>query len=512
MFCKYCGAQLPDGSKFCQYCGMQLDAPEAVKPEETVQAVETEAAAAAAAVERAVEPEPVAAEVPVSEPVYQQQTYTQPVQQQYVPPVPPVPPIEPQAQPVQPDQPKKKSKKGLIIGLIAAGVVLIALILLFVLVFLPMILDGKKVEIDFTKYVKTTFDGYDTIGNAEADYDYDALIADYGEQLKYTRKYKSELEKKGTPSEFLVDNIIYYLDYFGYNDLSNGDTVDYVLFVNPGIEDLMNIKIVNAETYSDGELKIPMTVEGLKEAELFDPFENIEITVTGNSPFGIIEYSFENSPEPIRDNEYYVSVDKTYDLANGDVVTFTLDEDYANEYFLSEYGMLPTKTTYEYTVEGLPELLTDASLISAADMDYLKTVTDDIYYNEYISYDDESIKTNSYGMVGTILRVSTSPSEFSWDNNTLYCIYEQNCTVTADGAPSADFTVYAAISFDNVYLDDGVLVFDEDDWTEEYNQYSMDVGNWTISGNYGFPSLDDIRAKFIIPGDTLYTYQDNITK
>ena len=399
MFCKYCGAQLPDGSKFCQFCGMQLDAPEAVKPEETVQAVETEAAAAAAAVEKAVQPEPVAEEIPVSEPVYQQPAqptysqpaqpaYSQPVQPQYVPPVPPVPPVEPQAQPVQPDQPKKKSKKGLIIGLIAAGVVLIALILLFVLVFLPMIQGGKKVEIDFTKYIQTKFDGYDTIGNVEDSYDFDALIADYGEELEYARKYKKELESEGTPSEFLVENIIYYVDHFGYADLSNGDTVDYVLFVNPGIEELMNVKIANLESYTDGELRIPVTVEGLKEAELFDPFENIEITVSGNSPFGSIDYSFENSPKPIKENEFAISVDKYYDLANGDVVTFTLDDWYAEDYFLSEYGMLPTKTTYEYTVEGLPELLTDASLISTAEMDYMNTVTDDIYYNEYISYDD----------------------------------------------------------------------------------------------------------------------------
>ena len=33
MFCKYCGAPVPDGAKFCPKCGASLGAPEAPKAE-----------------------------------------------------------------------------------------------------------------------------------------------------------------------------------------------------------------------------------------------------------------------------------------------------------------------------------------------------------------------------------------------------------------------------------------------------------------------------------------------
>lgn len=473
-------------------CGQKLESPEYAAADavssEVENVVETAAPEVAQTVEAAA-PEVVTAAA--AAPVYTEAAQAQAAAQTQA--------AAPAAAATQAAAPAKKSKKGLIIGLCVGGGALIILLLLLFLVILPLI-RNRKVEVDLTPYAQAEAYGYDTVGDADATFDKDRFIEDYGDKIKYTKQYRSFGDDA---AEFFTDFVYGYLDY-DYGKLSNGDEVTYMMYVDPMIEDVFNVDIVGLEEDED-TLEIPVTISGLEEAEVIDPFEYINITVSGTSPYGELDYSFDNAPDAIKENEYAFSADKYYDLSNGDVVTFSLDEWYADDYFISYYGVIPSKTTYEYTVEGLDEFVTVTSQIKDTDVTYLKTVGDG-FMEEIRNAETSNVRTDSFKMIGYILEVSKNPSYYSY--NTIYAVYQQDCTVfdEAGASPSENFTDYRVLSFDNVVISDGALKVDESNWDVVYHYYTMELELWEISGSYGFASVDDVKSSLMSSTD-YYTYE-----
>lgn len=150
MICTQCGFQNPEGSRFCRQCGAPLSSEnnEPINP-----------------------PQPI---FPPQQPGYQQpqQTPYAPAQQPYQPPYG-TPPYTGVA---------KKKKTGLIIGLIAGGVVLIAaavLLYLFVFSGTPVVgqwyCEERAMVLDFSD--NGTIDGYSLKGSDDFDYEYNKTKA-----------------------------------------------------------------------------------------------------------------------------------------------------------------------------------------------------------------------------------------------------------------------------------------------------------------------------------------------
>lgn len=191
MFCTNCGAQIPDGSRFCTNCGKQIAAPqdsvplqtaeEAVAVETTEQFSQAENQQTAGAAEE------------------MQNRFVQPAEQQV--------------------QPKKKMKKGLLIGIIAGAVALVAIAAVLLLFVFPI----GKVKIDLAKYVKVEYSGYDGGGRATATIDRDRFLEDYSGKIKYSKKYASLEDEGFFAAEELIDYYAFCsIDSFG-SDLKNGD-------------------------------------------------------------------------------------------------------------------------------------------------------------------------------------------------------------------------------------------------------------------------------------------------
>ena len=304
MFCTNCGAPIPDGSRFCTNCGKQLAAPQDSVPlqtEEEAVAVETTEQFSQADNQQAAG---AAAET--------QSQFGQPADQQI--------------------PPKKKMKKGLLIGIIAGAVALVAIVAVLLLFVFPI----GKVKIDLAKYVEIEYTGYDGGGRATATFDRAEFLDDYSGKIKYSKKY-SALEGEGfIAAEELIDYYVFCsIDSFDF-DLKNGDEVNCNIWADPMTTKIFNVSLKNEKKIiSGGGLNVPFTVEGLEEAELFDPFEGIKISYTGVEPYGEVVIDWSGCPEPAKENDYYFEVDKQYDLKNGDKVTISLD-DYATDYFLME--------------------------------------------------------------------------------------------------------------------------------------------------------------------------------
>ncbi len=164
MNCTQCGFQNTEGSRFCRQCGMPLQAQGETAPQ----------------------PAPPQPEQPQPE---QQPQYQQQPQEAYAPPQQPYTPQQPLGQTQQPyaQQPygmppyqgaPKKKNTGLIIGLIAGGVVLIAAAVVLVLLFMggtPVTGQWYSEEVNRALIFSedNTVNGYSLAGSFEADYTYD---------------------------------------------------------------------------------------------------------------------------------------------------------------------------------------------------------------------------------------------------------------------------------------------------------------------------------------------------
>ena len=491
MFCTNCGAPIPDGSRFCTNCGKQLAAPQDSVPLQTAEeavAVETteqfsqadnQQAAGAAAETQSQFGQP-ADQQTIGAAAETQRQFGQPADQQV--------------------QPKKKMKKGLLIGIIAGAVALVAIVAVLLLVVFPI----GKVKIDLAKYVKVEYSGYDGGGRATATFDRDKFLEDYSGKINYSKKYASLEDEGFFAAEELIDYYAScYMDSID-SDLKNGDEVNCFIWVDPMTTKVFNVSLKNErKIIAEGGLNVSFTVEGLEEAELFDPFEGIKFSYTGVEPYAELKIDWSGCPEETKENDYYFEVDKQYDLKNGDKVTITLDE-YAIDYFLTQYGKAPSPTTYTFTVEGAPVLLTSLSQIDATSMSEFETACNTIIDTDYNGKHIEGITTSSYKLLGCILEVEKDTS--AYNANTLYAVYELNNLIEN----STPYTVYSVYSFDGVGINDGKLSFDAEDYDMQYHTAEITAGDWKVTDYYGFTSVAEIKDYIIDNESTYYTYETSL--
>ncbi len=356
MFCINCGTNLKDDAKFCINCGQ----PVKVRPVSQNAQAAAPAAAAAAAQAPQPEPQPAAwepAPQPAPQPEPQPAAWGPAPQPAPQPAAWEAPAYAYQAGPAQTEippvgqgyvpgknaeeKPKKKGGAGKWILIGVGGALLLAGIILALLLIL-----GKKYTINMNDYVKVKFDGYSTIGEATATFDEEAFREEFKDKLKWKKK---DYQTYGEPVDFLLRVYTGKLDKT--EKLKNGDTVTYKWKLTEEFpEGIMNAKITAED--------LPFNVEGLKEATLFDPFDQIEITAKGYDGYGMIS-AISGADAYAEKYECIASVVNediltSRRLKNGDEITLTIgDAEKVIEYLTRNYGMLPTETTKTFKVEGL---------------------------------------------------------------------------------------------------------------------------------------------------------------
>ncbi len=211
-----------------------------------------------------------------------------------------------------------------------------------------------KTNIDLNKYVTVEVSGYDGYGEADVDFDLDALRADYDDKLKY--KGDDELTAaifEEDPAGALYDDCI-SRNVVNKSELSNGDTVK----VEWKCKDERALEKYNVKlSYSDIEYE----VEGLEVIPTFDPFEDISVSFSGISGEGRIDINSDSS------NGIRYSADKSFNLSEGDKITITADVGNAKSY-AEKYGRMPSVTTKEYTAEGFDTYFISVEAVNKDDV------------------------------------------------------------------------------------------------------------------------------------------------
>ncbi|MBR1740142.1 MAG: hypothetical protein IJ737_07605 [Ruminococcus sp.] len=218
----------------------------------------------------------------------------------------------------------------------------------------------------------------------------------------------------------------------------------------------------------------PVTTEAEPEPVEYDPFDYINIKYDGIAPYGKVKLSVDNpSDKP------YVSLsfeaDKQTNLNNGDVITVTANIK-EKEYYI------PTKTTEEFTVEGMDEYLMTLDDLPDDVREKLEQQAEDMLNSEVANWSDE-MTLDEYSLLGNYLLTIKTDGDYG-SGNRLFFLYDVKANVNMDDSydyeknPEYIYPVY----IDDVYrLADGTWVFDPSDMTS--------AGDWisTVEDGIGFP-------------------------
>ena len=163
-------------------------------------------------------------------------------------------------------------------------------------------------------------------------------------------------EKMGMLDTAVQDFILSRVTVLPYSNssLSNGDEIRFM--VNYQESALEKAGEANHFTIKqESGALLTRKVEGLPEAEPFDPFENLVMNCQGYNGFGRISFSSEYLPAGAT---FSYRQDRQGSFSNGDTVEVTVYEYFQGGYendCLAQLGKRPTRTKATFTVSGLSE-------------------------------------------------------------------------------------------------------------------------------------------------------------
>ena len=461
MFCQNCGKKIPDDSMFCPECGSKIG-----RKSETIQANRKEDG-------------------------------------------------ELKIENNDPFDKLHRNKKAVTL----IGVIVVAVFSVFIIsaVF-------AKPTINLNKYLTVSFDGYNTVGNALVNFDYEKFEQNYGKKLnkksgKNTIGFHSFFDKN-TSSEsndvdsvtntFLSNCVSGSLDKS--DGLSNGDVVVYTW----ECDDEYALETYGfILKYKD----IEYTVKGLTEAETFDPFKGIEVLFSGIAPDGTAEITGEPTEDAAK--YLYYKLDNYTNLSENDTVTAyvtTYDDDDPVEYCIENYGMIPSPLTKEYKVEGLDSYVTSISDISSDSLQEMQNQAEDVYRANAAKNWEDDAELDSFTYLGSYLLTKKS-SGYEGTNNVFYLVYDAKVhNVYSDEDETFDEynDVYWYICYYNLLVKkDGTTTVDTSYYQTPDDEFMVDSGissGWwgTRSWYYsGYKTLDELYKNVVVAYSESYNHEEN---
>ncbi|MEE0913977.1 MAG: zinc-ribbon domain-containing protein [Ruminococcus sp.] len=497
MFCEKCGNKLNDGDKFCMKCGTAVANRAENQPQNTT-TVQPENPAPA-------QPMYTAPVQPESQPQQMDTTSVQPESQPQQMNTTPVQPVN--FTPVQPKAPKKpmssKTKKIILFSSIGAGVVVIALIVLFAVV-LP-----SMNRIDPSKYIKVDFDDaslYESYISGTVQIDSEAIYDEYIGEGKSSEDVLSDILSGDyswsdlTSSASSVSSILQYCDVdvavkgaeatedkstgndlnssATFENLKSGDTVVVTLAWDKSEEGKKRVekmeKVVGVSfDKSDKTVEFKVSDELSKDAlkvrepvkvDLFKYIDDNNLVKTsgisdGYITFMIDEFSFEEGGYTFEkdaesntmtitdsdgtEHDIYLSNTYGYYLDDGDEMEIQIDY-YSSSFegnHLIDTDIFFTEMSKTYTVEA-----NEAMTLERAKENLETIKTKAVEHLAGLSYSPVSAEIKE-------VYFSEAKSEDTRYQNKIIVVYRDK----------SEEKTYDTYIFKNVYMKDGEFCFEDTD-------------------------------------------------
>lgn len=446
-FCRMCGAELLPNAKFCSKCGTPVAVKEENAPQTVTEGVQNTT--------DSFEGKFVYSESPVTP----QNAYA---------------PNPNGAQNTQPaGAPVKKSNGGKIILIIA--IVVVACAVLGVGGFFGyryLVSKGNfggrgadvTTLIDMGDCTRISFDGYNGEGTVKASIEYEKFCRAVYDSMDTTMDAASDEQKS-------IVNKLYYAIDIKPNVTSGLSNWDEVVITFKCDDEILKKAGVD---FADN--KMTVTVSGLPEYTRQDPFEYLSLTFTGVSGDASLYISNTSGEKPYAD--IYFEADKVSYINIGDVITVTIDDWYV-ELFKSEYGIILTKTSMQYTVtdSDISRYVDDLSELPQSFWTELKDGSVSAIEGEYQNYSDMDVQNISF--VGAYFLKKTSGSGL---DNGLFMVFTADVSLHGEEDTGDTYILQGAyiVTFvgdllhdsDNGYTSDRDLqVIDDTTYVEEADRY-----------------------------------------
>ncbi|MBR6537756.1 MAG: hypothetical protein IKT67_11225 [Lachnospiraceae bacterium] len=345
---------------------------------------------------------------------------------------------------------------------------------------LSVFLCGCKEKIDLNSYLDIDVDGYDTMGTASFSIDYEDIYEDYEEIFDKGAKGEFEelLEEFGI--ELLLEEAISG-ELSESSGLSNGDEIEFEWDIDAGdIEENFKVKFV----YEN----VTEKVKGLEEGTIFHPFDELQVTFTGTAPNGELELEENFSVSGLR-----AKADKEYGLKNGDVVTVTLQGRYGDDVYdvCFAEGMIPSETSKQYTVAGLPAYIEKLSEIPKSTIDEMdRQVRDEVTAMVNGWAEKDSLANMEY--LGAYLLIAKPEITVSGSQNQLILVY-RNSVKNTEG----EFAYYYYISYSDILKNaDGTLNCNLANYTIPKTGGWFSTGTTFTHGSYTYTGYETLEGLY----------------
>ncbi|MDE6016107.1 MAG: hypothetical protein K2H41_10485 [Acetatifactor sp.] len=402
------------------------------------------------------------------------------------------------------------AKSKLPIILAGAGAAVVALLLLVIVLVVVMVNAGKTINLN--KYASINVTGYNTVGTAQIDFDYEQFKEDYGNKIKFKSKDENTSFMSmfySSPADCLIGE---YVDgsFDKNSQISNGDEIVYKWDCDDEeIKKLFGYKV----KYKD----LKLTVKGLEEVATFDPFEGVELIYTGIAPNGSAEVK-NNSTAPYASRLSF-QMDVRDGLSNGDVVTVTVYDGGSQnpmQYFINAFDAIPSTTEKQFTVDGLGSYADSAAQIPADTLEKMKSQANDLI-NAYVANNwNSGSRMDSCNYIGNYFLTAKNAQSYG-DYSNIILVYEIQITIDNQDRNILDsFTFYTAVTYtDPILLPDGTCSIDLSRGSLASNTFSKQYpGGWfgytyTIKG---YEDLDTLQNKLVTTQIDRYSYENNISQ
>lgn len=361
-------------------------------------------------------------------------------------------------------------------------------------------------KINLNDYLTVTYDGYETVGKASAVFDVETMISENPEAFGL----------KGTPSELEIAAVEMLIEeeidgsLSAYAGLSNGDTINWVWRIG-SVESLQE-KYPVRFAYEDASY----TVDGLQEAEAFDPFEGITVSFGGIAPNGSVQIDDGGKALPA----LRFTAEPGSNLRNGDTVTVTVSASGDLDDYCGQNGKVATATEKTYTVEVLSAYAMKLDEIPDDMMAKLEQQAEDSLRADAAGWDEgNSIKElKKLGCYFVAAKAGFSPRP----TNQIYLIYQVTASmtgITADdhnNVTTGEDTYYTYVSFsDLLLLDDGTCSVDLSNNEKPGNQVESTYGFNGFFGAspykfYGYSDLDTMFNDCVTTKIGEYDYENTV--